>query len=406
MLRRTAPCLKYIHPAPSLRAFRSINEESLDRYCPGGYHPVRISEAFDEGRFRISNKLGYGPYSTVWLAYDKKTTRNVALKICTADPPRGGSFERGILDGIRTQITSQPGSHRILQLSHSFKHKGIHGNHLCLVFDLMGPDLEDYRNFFPGRRLPVALVKRITRQLLFGLWSLHSVCKIIHADIKPQNILTETPETRAVANSVAGYELQPIDPLFDMPDEFYIASSKVYTLDADMTRPARLAVRLADFGHASWFDRKLPGNTQGQRIQAPEVVLDAKWDHKIDIWQIGLLVWDLIEGQPLFNGYPPNTTKYNPDAHLAQMTSTLGPMPTRLIEGAAPDKRQLFSEDGNMVDDFNFPRTSLEERSQVTGMPDIEKMRYFDFLKRTLSLDPNSRPEAETLVDIPWLSSI
>lgn len=71
MFKRTAPCLKYIRPAPSLRAFRCINEESLDRYSPGGYHPVRIGEYFDKERFCIINKLGYGPYSTVWLAYDR-----------------------------------------------------------------------------------------------------------------------------------------------------------------------------------------------------------------------------------------------------------------------------------------------------------------------------------------------
>lgn len=49
-------------------------------------------------------------------------------------------------------------------------------------------------------------------------------------------------------------------------------------------------MRLCLSASASWFDRKLPGNLQGQTIQAPEVVLDAKWDHKIDIWQVGLLV--------------------------------------------------------------------------------------------------------------------
>ena len=46
----------------------AIKEESLARYCPGGYHPVRIGDTFKEGKYLIVNKLGYGLYSTVWLA--------------------------------------------------------------------------------------------------------------------------------------------------------------------------------------------------------------------------------------------------------------------------------------------------------------------------------------------------
>lgn len=112
---------------------------------------------------------------------DDRAKHNVALKICTSKGPRGGTLELGILDGVKTQLVSHPGSNRVLQLLHSFKHKGLNGNHLCLVFDLMGPDLEDYRNLFPGRRLPASLVKRLIRQLLYGLSALHNACNVIHA---------------------------------------------------------------------------------------------------------------------------------------------------------------------------------------------------------------------------------
>jgi hypothetical protein len=41
----------------------TINEENLARYCPGGYHPVRIGDSFKDGAYKIINKLGYGVYS-------------------------------------------------------------------------------------------------------------------------------------------------------------------------------------------------------------------------------------------------------------------------------------------------------------------------------------------------------
>lgn len=47
---------------------RLFSEESISRYCHGGYHPVRIGDVFDNGKYRIVSKLGYGVYSTVWLA--------------------------------------------------------------------------------------------------------------------------------------------------------------------------------------------------------------------------------------------------------------------------------------------------------------------------------------------------
>lgn len=47
-------------------------EEPLENYRPGGYHPVHIGDAFDDGRFTVVRKLGWGQHSTVWLAKDSK----------------------------------------------------------------------------------------------------------------------------------------------------------------------------------------------------------------------------------------------------------------------------------------------------------------------------------------------
>lgn len=59
-----------------------VCEENLERYCSGGYHPVHIGDEFDSsrykgeeidsGRYKIVGKLGYGAFSTVWLAQNLK----------------------------------------------------------------------------------------------------------------------------------------------------------------------------------------------------------------------------------------------------------------------------------------------------------------------------------------------
>ena len=48
--------------------------ESLDRYRPGGYHPVHIGDVYDE-KYRVLHKLGYGSHSTVWFARDLSATK-------------------------------------------------------------------------------------------------------------------------------------------------------------------------------------------------------------------------------------------------------------------------------------------------------------------------------------------
>ncbi|KAK1144165.1 hypothetical protein N8T08_005829 [Aspergillus melleus] len=45
--------------------------ESLEKYRPGGYHPVMIGDIL-HGRYRIVDKLGFGGYSTIWLAQDSR----------------------------------------------------------------------------------------------------------------------------------------------------------------------------------------------------------------------------------------------------------------------------------------------------------------------------------------------
>ena len=47
-------------------------EEQLSRYEPGGYHPVHLGDLFKDGRYRIVDKLGFGGFSTVWLARDSQ----------------------------------------------------------------------------------------------------------------------------------------------------------------------------------------------------------------------------------------------------------------------------------------------------------------------------------------------
>ncbi len=52
------------------RPFFTTFEEDANRYRPGGLHPVALGDVYESSaaRYKIIHKLGWGAYSTVWLA--------------------------------------------------------------------------------------------------------------------------------------------------------------------------------------------------------------------------------------------------------------------------------------------------------------------------------------------------
>lgn len=50
--------------------------EPPEDYRPGGFHPVALGDTFQDGRFVIRHKLGFGGQATVWLAQDTRQRYN------------------------------------------------------------------------------------------------------------------------------------------------------------------------------------------------------------------------------------------------------------------------------------------------------------------------------------------
>ncbi|KAE8372866.1 hypothetical protein BDV26DRAFT_285610 [Aspergillus bertholletiae] len=70
---------------------------------------------------------------------------------------------------------------------------------------------------------------------------------------------------------------------------------------------------------------------QPGHYRAPEVVLGCGWSFSADIWNLGVIVWNIIEGTRLFNQVQDAEGNYNPKAHLAEMIALLGPPPKKLL---------------------------------------------------------------------------
>ncbi len=188
-------------------SFKIENEESIEDYCEGGYHPVTIGESFKHNSYQVVRKLGWGHFSTVWLATQTKpvpdSSRYVAIKVVRS----ARHYTETAMDEIRllhkcVSKTSHPGRSHVVLLVDSFLHHGPNGTHICMVFEVLGENLLALIRRFRHRGVPTVLVKQITKQVCAGLDYLHRLCGIIHTDIKPENVLIEIGDVDKIIQMV------------------------------------------------------------------------------------------------------------------------------------------------------------------------------------------------------------
>uniref|UniRef100_A0A8B9S7X3 non-specific serine/threonine protein kinase n=1 Tax=Apteryx owenii TaxID=8824 RepID=A0A8B9S7X3_APTOW len=159
-------------------------------FVKGGYHPVKIGDLFN-GRYHVIRKLGWGHFSTVWLCWDMQGKRFVAMKVVKSAQhyTETALDEIKLLKCVRESDPNDPNKDMVVQLIDDFKISGMNGIHVCMVFEVLGHHLLKWIIKSNYQGLPIRCVKSIIRQVLQGLDYLHSKCKIIHTDIKPENIL-------------------------------------------------------------------------------------------------------------------------------------------------------------------------------------------------------------------------
>ncbi|KAJ7997891.1 hypothetical protein DPEC_G00216870 [Dallia pectoralis] len=181
-----------IPPEPEEEILGSDDEEQEDPadYCKGGYHPVKIGDLFN-GRYHVIRKLGWGHFSTVWLCWDIQVKNFVAMKVVKSAQhyTETALDEIKLLRCVRESDPCDQNKEMVVQLIDDFKISGINGIHVCMVFEVLGHHLLKWIIKSNYQGLPLPCVKSIIKQVLQGLDYLHSKCKIIHTDIKPENIL-------------------------------------------------------------------------------------------------------------------------------------------------------------------------------------------------------------------------
>lgn len=143
--------------------------ESLEKYRCGGYHPVMIGDVLNE-RYQIVDKLGYGGYSTVWLARDMQQKLYVALKVGISDSRLHETTILRRLSDLKprnsSSLVASSGYEAIPPLLDEFIVRGPNGTHPCYTTtpaqcDLMDASRHCLFRLDVARALSVKLVSAI-----------------------------------------------------------------------------------------------------------------------------------------------------------------------------------------------------------------------------------------------------
>ncbi|RDW94233.1 uncharacterized protein DSM5745_01555 [Aspergillus mulundensis] len=362
-----------------MRRFETIHDvvEPVEEYRPGGYHPVHLDDVICY-RYKIIAKLGFGRFSTVWLAQDLvylydgvNVQRYVALKILKPGGPAGNTelATHQFLPSVYEQSREN-----VVELLNFFFEKGPNGMHLCLVFPVMLGDCQDLA--VTGKPRCAADVRLISKQILLGLDVIHRE-GFIHCGALPSNQALCPTNTRGPADlqpanilitkigAAEGEDQSLLDPPEFSPVKWldgveadnsaprYLVPSQKRRGALDGVDFSTLLFTIGDLG--SVVNNELtpipyiamPNLPRGYdclktrpatptALRAPELIHQDKWGVGIDIWALGCLIFQLATNEPLFPIGTFGLSREDIDAeHLRQIEQVLGGGPERFVEHLA-----------------------------------------------------------------------
>ncbi|KPA86841.1 putative protein kinase [Leptomonas pyrrhocoris] len=353
--------------------WRDRFEEDKSAYKEGGYLTVTPGKIV-HSRYVLIQKLGWGEFSTVWLAYDTKHATLgrgakqafVAVKVakCRSSVQEATYYEVSLLRYIEARL---PPHATVTNIIDCFDVQGEFGMHTCMVMPLCGPNLLSIIDRVKGQRGrrsadDVRLVKEIILSVLISLHEL-SVLNVLHTDIKPENILCCAVDTKLLGSMEKFCSYNKDRRHMISTDEFH---------DAMKQQTGDHLVCLADFGlsalleppgsAATWtalcpsvnpsllaplmrckknFNVTTSGvveNLRGTLIQtreyrAPEVLLGLDFTSATDVWSVGCTAFELITGNFLMDPKKKTRDAREMDVeHLAMMMQLIGPLPPEITD--------------------------------------------------------------------------
>ncbi|KAL9114400.1 MAG: hypothetical protein Q9227_001481 [Pyrenula ochraceoflavens] len=286
-------------------------------------------------RYEVVDLLGKGSFGQVVRCIDHKTGLLVAVKIIRNKKRfhQQALVEVNILQKLKEWDPQR--KHSVVNFDQSFYFRG----HLCISTDLLGMNLYEFIKAHDFRGFSLKLIRRFTKQLLSTLVLLHSH-RVIHCDLKPENVL--------------------------------------------LAHPLHSEIKVIDFGSSCFENEKVYTYIQSRFYRSPEVILGMAYGMPIDMWSVGCILAELFTGYPIFPGE-------NEQEQLACIMEVFGPPERHLIDKSS--RKKLF------FDSMGKPRLTVSSKGR-RRRPSSKDLRqalkcddepFLDFLARCLRWDPARR---------------
>ncbi|KAJ7958607.1 Protein kinase [Quillaja saponaria] len=147
-----------------------------------GHYVFNIGENLTP-RYKIFSKMGEGTFGRVLECWDRQTREYVAIKVVRSIKKYRDAAMIEV-DVLQLLTKHDRGSSGCVQIRNWFDYR----NHICIVFEKLGPSLFDFLKRNKYCPFPVDLVREFGRQLLESVAYMHDL-RLIHTDLKPENIL-------------------------------------------------------------------------------------------------------------------------------------------------------------------------------------------------------------------------
>jgi serine/threonine protein kinase len=220
------------------------------------------------GAYRILSPLGRGGMGEVWLAYDTRLGRKVAIKLLPAEftsrPERVRRFEQ---EARAASVLNHPNIVTIYEIGE------IDDRRFIVTEYVEGETLRQRTAKAPQQRVRLSETLKIASQVAAALQAAHEA-GITHRDIKPENVMARKDGLVKVLDF-------GLAKLIRGSGEFDVEKIRHPTLPS-LTSPGIV------MGTTSYMS---PEQARGEKV-----------DHRTDIFSLGVMLYEMLAGRRPFEG--------------------------------------------------------------------------------------------------------
>lgn len=397
-----------------------------DEYISDDESTVNLESQILNNRYICLMFLSNGSFSSVWLVYDIIDFNLKSAKIYHNSPDEFNN-EKQIFEIINTD------NKNIVECVDIFEEEGL----MVIVTELLGISLLDIMNDMNSNKYTLFTpnIKYMFYQILNGMNELHSK-GVIHADIKPDNILLDIlpNNIKIVSNFISKLNIFEVYNQIQtqlMPEDFDTFNrnkkkmvkrkikQKTYKLikdylfkkidfstiqklernyDVDRILEHKFILKIIDFSNSELEDHISQNELYIRCYRPLENIINIDYNKKSEIWAIGCLFYEMITGLPLFQIKRYNTETETNKNHIYTILETFKHQSYKEIIRAS-DFYDIFFINDELKNKPRYSVLNFKEKIIQNSNIEVDIDEMNQFLLCFFVYNINLRPDCKILLN-------